>query len=160
MKSHAAITTMLNYKVRMIDSPGFCDDHVTEEEHMKELGRGIMFRRQGIHAIGLVLAADGCFTGAEATMLKEMEHFGELWPYMLILFTKAKAQGDDDDAQRHNVMQTLSDPRCPDSLKPLMRCVDIRYIMLESVAPMGGNYHQDKSIELIRMIKDIFEKTK
>jgi len=160
MKSHAAITTMLNYKVRIIDSPGFCDDHVTEEEHMKELGRGIMFARQGVHAIGLVLAVDGRFTGAEATMLKEMEHFGELWPYMFILFTKAKAQGDDDGAQRFNMTQTLSDPRCPDSLKLLMRRVDNRFIMLESVAPMGGNYHQDKCIELIRMIKDIFEKRK
>ena len=56
------------YTVRIVDSPGFCDDHVTEEEHMKELGNGVMLAREGVHAIGLVLKVDNRFTGAEATV--------------------------------------------------------------------------------------------
>ncbi|XP_065887198.1 uncharacterized protein [Dysidea avara] len=92
-------------------------------------------------------------------MLKELEHFGELWPYIFILFTKANALGDDDGTQRYKVQEFLQNPRCPDSLKLLMRRVDGQYIMLESVQPMSGNYHQDKCYELIRMVEEIFART-
>ena len=125
------------YTVRIVDSPGFCDDHVTEEEHMKELGNGVMLAREGVHAIGLVLKVDNRFTGAEATVLKEMENFGELWPYIFVLFTKAKSQGDDDGTQRHQIRQYLQRSRCPNSLKLLMSRVNNRFIMLESVDHMG-----------------------
>ena len=40
-----------------------------------------------------------------------------------------------------------------------MRRADKRYIMLESVKPLSGNYHDDKWAELIRMVEGIFAKT-
>jgi len=126
---------------------------------MSELANAIMLARKGVHAIGLVLSAEGRFTGAEATMLKELEHFGELWPYIFILFTKASSLAADDGTQRYKVQEFLQNPRCPDSLKLLMRRVDGRYIMLESIKPMSGNYYEDKCYELIRMVEGIFSKT-
>ena len=150
---------MGQYTARIIDSPGFCDDHVTDEEHMKELGHGVMLAREGVHAIGLVLRADNRFTGAEATMLKEMENFGELWPYIFILFTRAKSLGADDGTQRYQIKEFLRNPRCPDSLKMLMSRVNNRYIMLESVDPMGDSYHQIKCAELIGKVQEIFAST-
>ena len=147
------------YTVRIVDSPGFCDDHVTEEEHMKELGNGVMLAREGVHAIGLVLKVDNRFTGAEATVLKEMENFGELWPYIFVLFTKAKSQGDDDGTQRHQIRQYLQHSRCPNSLKLLMSRVNNRFIMLESVDHMGDSYYEIKCTELVEMVQKIFAST-
>ncbi|XP_065888141.1 uncharacterized protein [Dysidea avara] len=158
-QSHAAITTLGQYTARIIDSPGFCDDHVSDEEHMKELGHGVMLAREGVHAIGLVLRADNRFTGAEATMLREMENFGELWPYIFILFTRARQLGADDGTQRYQIKEFLRNPRCPDSLKVLMRRVNDRYIMLESVDSMGDDYHQIKCAELVGKVQQIFSNT-
>ena len=50
--------------MRLVDSPGFCDDHVTEQEHMNELANAVLLAREGVHAIVLVLSAESRFTGA------------------------------------------------------------------------------------------------
>ena len=95
-----AITSIGGHKVKLIDSPGFCDEYVPKQEHMNELGNTIMLVRERVHAIGLVLSAGSRYTGSEATMLRELEHFGELWPYIFILFTKASALAETDGIQR------------------------------------------------------------
>ena len=56
-KSGFTIITMQGKRVKLIDTPGFCDDYETEEEHMEEFGEAVVLASKGVNAIGLVTEA-------------------------------------------------------------------------------------------------------
>jgi len=158
-KSGAHDTEIFGRKVRLIDTPGFCDDFEQEEEKVDELGKAILLAKEGVHAIALVINASHRFTSAEATALEEIELLGELWPFMFIIFTAAKCYGTSEQKQRDTVLNTLENPKCPEHFKTLMERVNRRFMMLEST-DNSKEYRKSKITEFFAMVDSIYSTNK
>lgn len=158
-KSAAAIITMQGKRVKLIDTPGFCDDYETEEEHMEEFGEAVVLASKGVNAIGLVINAKERYTSNEKSTIDQLSQFQELWPYMFIVFTHARSLGASEDDQNKRLQSNFKESRCPESLKDLMLKVNNRYILIESVKPSDDpeDYYQKKTKELEMMIISIYE---
>ena len=155
-KSAAAIITMQGVRLKLIDTPGFCDDYDDEEEHMKEFGEALVLASKGVNAIALVISAKSRYTTNEKTTI-ELSQFQELWPFMFIIFTHANSLGTSEEEQRKKLQLNFETERCPAALKVLMQQVSNRYIVIESVKRSGNpeEYYQTKTKELHTMISAI-----
>lgn len=158
-KSAAAIITMQGKRVKLIDTPGFCDDYETEEEHMDEFGEAVVLASKGVNGIGLVINAKARYGTNERSTIDQMSQFQELWPYMFIIFTHARALGVTEEDQDKQLQSNFTESRCPESLKDLMQKVNHRYILVESIKPSDSpeDYYQRKTKELETMINSIYE---
>jgi len=158
-KSGAHDTMIFGRKVRLIDTPGFCDDFEKEEEKVNELGKAVLLAKEGVHAIALVINSSHRFTSAEATALEEIELLGELWPFIFILFTAAKCYGATEQKQRDYILSTLDNPKCPEHLKTLMERVNRRFMMLENT-DSSIEYRKSKITEFFTMVDSIYSTNK
>lgn len=155
---HTAVVNSRELKV--IDTPGFCEDNVKDgEEDLSELGKAILFARDGVHAIGLVINASQRVTSSQMTLLKELELFGELWPFMFLIFTAAKGYGVTEKEQRNAIDKMYESPRCPETVKTLLDKVDKRYIVLESI-DASPDYKVKKVEEFFKMVDRIYSTNK
>ena len=84
---------MQEKRVKLIDTPGFCDDYETEEEHMEEFGEAVVLARKEVNEIGLVISTKTRYTSNEKSTIDQMSQYQELWPYMFIIFTHARSLG-------------------------------------------------------------------
>ena len=150
---------MQGIRLKLIDTPGFCDDYETEEEHMNEFGEALILASKGVNAICLVISAKDRYTTNETNTIKYMTEFPDLWPHMFILFTKAASLGADDEKQIKQLQENLKKERCPPALQDLVRKVRNRYIVIESVKPSSDPeaYYQQKTKELHAMITKLHE---
>ena len=147
-------------ELKIIDTPGFCEDNVKDgEEDLTELGKAIIFARDGVNAIGLVINASQRVTSSQMTLLKELELFGELWPFMFIIFTAAKGYGGTEKEQRNAIDKMYENPRCPETVKMLLDKVDKRYIVLEST-DTNPEYKAKKVEEFFKMVDRIYNANK
>ena len=158
-KSAAATITMQGIRLKLIDTPGFCDDYETEEEHMNEFGEALVLASKGVNAIGLVISAKARYTANETNTIKYMAEFPELWPYMFIFFTNAESIGTNENERNTTLQENLKHPRCPEALKELMQKVQNRYVLVESVKPSQNPeaYYQTKTTQLHLMIVELNE---
>lgn len=158
-KSAAAIITMQGKRVKLIDTPGFCDEYETEEEHIDELGEAVVLASKGVNAIGLVISARGRYGTNERSTIDQLSQFQELWPYMFIIFTHARSLGVTEEDRNKQLQSNFTESRCPESLKVLMQKVNNRYILVESIKPSDNpeDYYQRKTKELETMISSIYE---
>ena len=158
-KTGAVTRSLLGKTVKLIDTPGFCDEYETNEEHMKELGQAVFLARNGVNAIGFTISASGRFTKNEARTIKEMSKFKEIWPFTVVIFTNAGGLGDNEEEQKMQIQKNLASERCPKSLHDLLERVGNRYILVESVEHIEDPkvYHNQKVRELLHMIYKIYE---
>ena len=159
-KSAAAIITMQGKRVKLIDTPGFCDDYETEEEHMEELiSDAVVLASKGVNAIGLVINAMERYTTNERSTIEQISQYQELWSYMFIIFTHARSLGVSEEDQHKQLHSNLKASRCPESLKDLMQKVSDRYILVESIKPSDDpeDYYQRKTKEIETMMISIYE---
>lgn len=158
-KTGAITKSLLGKKVRLIDTPGFCDEFETNEEHMKELGQAIFLARNGINAVGFTISASGRFTKNEAKTIQEMSKCKEIWPFTFVIFTNAGDLGDDEEQQKLQIQENLASERCPKSLHDLLKCTGNRYILVESIEPSKNQqaYYHQKVRELLHMIYKIYD---
>lgn len=158
-KTGAITKSILGKKVRLIDTPGFCDEFETNEEHMKELGQAIFLARNGINAVGFTISASGRFTKNEAKTIQEMSKCKEIWPFTFVIFTNAGDLGDDEEQQKLQLQKNLASQRCPKSLHDLLKCTGNRYILVESIEPSENQkaYYHQKVRELLHMIYKIYD---
>ena len=154
-KSDSHVTVLNCRKVEIIDTPGFCEDGMDGEENIKELGKAIFLARNGVHAIALVINAAHRFTSSQVTLLREIELFDELWPFMFIIFSAAKSYGATDEKQREKVYKTYDSPKCPENFKTLLDRVNKRFIMFEST-DQNQSYRAAKHTEFINMVDRIY----
>jgi len=156
-KSAAAIITLQGIRLKLIDTPGFCDDYDDEDEHMKEFGEALILASKGVNAIGLVISAKSRYTTNEKTTIDKLSQFQELWPFMFIIFTHANCLGVSEEDQKKTLQSNFEAKRCPAALNELMQKVSNRYILVESVKPSGDPeaYYQAKTKELYDMITAI-----
>ena len=158
-KSGFAIITMQGKRVKLIDTPGFCDDYETEEEHMEEFGEAVVLASKGVNAIGLVINAKARYTSNDTDTIEQLSQYQELWPYMFIIFTHAGSLGVTEDDQHKGLQSNFKELRCPESLKDLMQKVNNRYILVESIKPTDDpdEYYQKKTKEIETMMVNIYE---
>ena len=158
-KTGAVTKSLLGKKVRLIDTPGFCDEYETNEEHMKELGQAIFLARSGVNAVGFTINASGRFTKNEARTIQEMSKFKEIWPFTFVIFTNAGGLGDEVEEQKLQLQKNLASKRCPKSLHNLLECVGNRYILVESIEHSENQkaYYQQKVRDLLHMIYKIYD---
>ena len=155
---HTAVVESRELKI--IDTPGFCEDNVKDgEEDLTELGKAIILARDGVNAIGLVINASQRVTSSQMTLLKELELFGDLWPFMFIIFTAAKGYGDTEKEQRNAIDKMYENPHCPETIKMLLDKVDKRYIVLEST-DTNPEYKAIKVEEFFKMVDKIYNTNK
>ena len=150
---------MQGKRVKLIDTPGFCDDYETEEEHMNEFGEAVVLASKGVNGIGLVISARGRYGTNEKSTIDQLSKFQELWPYMFIIFTHTRSLGVTEEDQNKQLQSNFTESRCPESLKVLMQKVNNRYILVESIKPSDNpeEYYQRKTKELETMITNIYE---
>ena len=156
-KSAAAIITMQGIRLKLIDTPGFCDDYNDEDEHMKEFGESLVLASKGVNAISLVISVKSRYTTNEKTTIDKLSQFQELWPFMFIIFTHANCLGASEEDQKKTLQSNFEAERCPAALNDLMQKVSNRYILVESIKPSGDPeaYYQTKTKELHDMITTI-----
>jgi len=154
-----ATITMQGSRLKLIDTPGFCDDYATEKEHMNEVGEALVLASKGVHAIGLVISAKARYTTNETNTIAYMTDFPELWPYTFIIFSNAGSLGATENDRNTNLHSNFQNSRCPKALNELMKMVDNRYILVESVK-LSQNpeaYYQEKTMEVHSMIIKLHE---
>nr|XP_001344110.2 GTPase IMAP family member 8-like [Danio rerio]XP_001921493.5 GTPase IMAP family member 8-like [Danio rerio] len=81
--------------VSVVDTPGFFDTHMNNNELMMEIGRSVYISSPGPHAFLIVLRADDRFTELEQQTLQKIELiFGkDVLNYCIILFTHGDLLG-------------------------------------------------------------------
>ena len=158
-RSAAATITMQGKKIKLIDTPGFCDDHETEEEHMQEFGQALVLASKGVNAIGLVISAKARYTSNEANTIEYMTEFPDMWPYMFIIFSNAGSLGKTEQERDMQLKELLKQERCPKSLIQLLDKVKNRYILVESVQKSSDPeaYYKAKAEEMHKMIMKLDE---
>jgi len=158
-KSAAAIITMQGIRLKLIDTPGFCDDYSDEEEHMREFGEALVLASEGVNAIALVISAKSRYTTNEKTTIDKLAQFQELWPFMFIIFTHAYCLGSSEEDQKRKLLLDIEAKQCPPVLHDLMQKVSNRYILVESIKPSGDPeaYYQLKTKEVRTMINGIYK---
>ncbi|XP_046709155.1 GTPase IMAP family member 4-like [Silurus meridionalis] len=110
--------------VRVVDTPGFFDTEMSDEELAIEIARSVYLSQQGVHAFLLVIPY-GTFTKQEEEIIsKVQEVFGEkVTEHMIILFTKADGVENSDIENSSNEHLKRSLQKCGD-----------RYLMFDNTA--------------------------
>jgi len=154
-KAGAAIATINGQRVKLIDTPGFCDDYETEQEHMMEIGEAIYLARDGVNAICLAINADARCTKSESNTIKDLLELKAIWPFTFIAFTNSGALGETEELQKKQLQENLSEERCPQLLLDLLKTIDHRYLLVESIDVIDdpNAYYSYKTTELLQMIQ-------
>jgi len=158
-KAGAAIATINGQKVKLIDTPGFCDDYATEQEHMMEIGEAIYLARDGVNAICLAINADARYTRSESNTIKDLLELKSIWPFTFIAFTNSGALGNSEELQKKQLQENLSEERCPQLLLNLLKTINHRYLLVESINVTDDPkaYYSYKATELLQMIQVIHQ---
>ena len=139
----------------IIDTVGFSDGPGLQEHHLGQISDALEIFSGGINAILFVIKCTERFTINASSILTNLQELSDIWDHCFVVFTNIRALGSTEQKQLCRIQQMLTDPSCPESLTSLMRMVKNRYMVVESVIPMGGNYYLNKVDEMIKMIKQL-----
>ena len=149
-------------EIKIIDTPGFCEDSEDDETNIKELGKAVVLAKTGVHAIALVINVQPVshrFTSSQVALLKELELLDNLWSFMFIIFSAAKSYGATDEEQRKRIKTIYDSPKCPEDFKKLLDRVEKRFMMLESTET-NQDYRDAKLKEFLNMVDGIYHTNK
>ena len=158
-QSSCLVTSIKGKSIKFVDTPGFCDSHLSVPGDFHELSHALMLSRSGVHAFIMVLDATSRFSKANVTALQDFFDLGEVAPYTFVIFTKAKQLAPRESEQKTVIVEMLNAANVPDSLNEFMQKVKHRFILLESVSYMGEDYFATKSTELLQMMDTITAET-
>ena len=154
VNSAAAIVTLQDKNVKLIDTPGFCDVVEDTAEHVQKVGEGIYSARKGVNAVGLAISAGNRYSPNETVVIEEISQIKSMVDFTFILFTHADYLGDTDAEQAHELKNNLAAERCPAVLKDLMKQVKDRYVLVDSTNNTV-EYHRAKVQEILEMIETV-----
>ena len=142
-------------KFSIIDTVGFSDGPGLQEHHLNQISDALVAFSSGINAILFVIKSTERFTINISTILTDLQEMSDIWDHCFIVFTNIRGIAGTELEQLSAVQQMLAHPSCPESLTSLMRMVDNRYMVVESVIPMGDHYYMNKINEMIKLIKNL-----
>ena len=137
----------------IIDTVGFSDGPGLQEHHLNQISDALEVFSNGINAIVFVIKSTERFAINIFTILTDLQEMSDIWDHCFVVFTNIRGIASTELEQVDAIRQMLAHPRCPGSLTSLMRMVNNRYMVVESVFPMGDNYYMLKISEMIKMIK-------
>ena len=158
-QSKPGTATIHGRAIKIIDTPGFFDGFKSTEESFRELSRALTLAKDGVHAVAFVMNCNRYTTACDEA-LKQLSLLKGMQSYLFVLLTQTEDEGVTKEATDQYVRECLSSSRCPNGLKNLMQKVDGRVIMVESIAHVKEDYHDQKSKELMEMVESIFRKNK
>ena len=139
----------------IIDTVGFSDGPGLQEHHLSQISDALEIFCGGINAILFVIKSTERFTINVSSILTELQEMSDIWDHCFVVFTNIRCLASSESEQLSRIQQMLAHPSCPESLTSLMRMVNNRYMVVESVIPMGGNYYTNKVDEIIKMTKEL-----
>lgn len=143
----------INFSI--MDTIGFSDGSSLQDHHLTQISDALATFSGGIHAILFVIKSTERFTINISTILTDLQELSDMWDHCFVVFTNVRGIGRTEPEQLGAVQQMLADPSCPESLTSLMRMVNHRYMIVESILPMGDNYYTEKMNEMIKIIKNL-----
>ena len=141
--------------ITIIDTVGFSGGPGLQEHHLNQISDALEVFSDGINAIVFVIKSTERFTINISTILTDLQEMSDIWDHCFVAFTNIKGIASTEAEQLYAIQHMLAHPSCPESLTSLMRMVNNRYMVVESVSPMGDNYYTLKINEMIKMIKDL-----
>ncbi|XP_062573834.1 reticulocyte-binding protein homolog 2a-like [Saccostrea cucullata] len=140
-------------RLMVVDSPGFCDLTMSEEDIDRELQRCVEYTAPGLHAFILVTEI-GRFTNDDQFVLQKCkEKFGDhLEEHLIILFT----QCDDIEREGSSIDRFLA--KGDEKLLNILKKAKYRYITLNNNAPVDQK--QRKVSVLTFMVQCLMEERK
>ena len=164
-EAESGVATIGGKLIELVDTPGFLDpSSVEEEDERLEFARGLINMKCGFHMLGLVFnIAKRVEKGEDKVFANLLTTYDYCLPYVVLIFTHGKHLGDTEDEQKSIVagmIKEIDEKQKNSNLNQLLKKINHRYIILESVKPMEKGYHAKKSKELVEMIDTIFEQTK
>ena len=147
-------STICGKTVKIIDTPGFFDGFTATEGNFQKLSKVVTLAKEGIHALAFVL---GRYTDSCEGAIKQLLLFTGIQPFMFVLLTHAENLGKNEVTTKEYIEECLSSPDCPTGFRNLMKMVENRVIMLESVKFVANDYREQKSKEFIAMIENLRE---
>ena len=147
--------------LKFLDCPGILDPSTCTMHYIFEkLATAILCAPNGIHALGFVINVTCRMTVEDGKMLTQLLELVEIIPYSFIVFSHAKRLAETDNEQKRIIKEMLSNVECPTVLSNVLKKVNHRYIVLESVESMDENYHRIKAYELAQIVETIFRDTR
>ena len=144
--------TIQGVNFNIVDTVGFSDDPSLQEHHLDQIGSALDLFSNGIDAIIFVIKSTERFSVDISIILTGLGN-ADIWDHCFVAFTNSKELANTESGQISKIKQMLANPSCPESLTSLMKIVNNRYMVVESLLPMGDDYHMNKMNEIIKMIK-------
>ena len=162
-ETESGMATIGGKHIELVDTPGFLDPSSVEDDDHLEFARGLISMTSGFHVLGLVFNVTKRVEIGEDKICEDLlSTYKHYLPYVLLIFTHGKHIGDTDDKQKsalEDMIEEINQEQKKLKFNRLLRKINHRYIILESVQPMGKGYHAKKSKELVKMIKTIVKQT-
>lgn len=119
--------------ILFIDTPGFSDTYESEEEHMNEMAKALVYARNGVNAIIICINGAHRFDKASSDLVNELELLGAFWPYAILAFTKASVLGKNEDQRKTQITKWIGQHRCPQKFRDLMEHTKNRYMTFAKI---------------------------
>ena len=145
--------TIQGINFNIVDTVGFSDGPSLQEHHLDQIRSALDLFSNGINAVIFVIKSTEQFSVDISTILTGLQGMSDIWDHCFVVFTNSKELANTESGQLSKIKQMLANPSCPESLTSLMKIVNNRYMVVESLLPMGDDYHMNKMNEIIKMIK-------
>ena len=147
--------TIQDVNFSIMDTVGFIDGPTLQEHHLNQMDNALKNFSGEINAVIFVIKSTERFSVDISTILTGLQEMSDIWDHCFVVFTNSKGLANTESEQLTIIQQMLSHPSCPESLTSLMKMVNNRYMVVESLLPMGDDYHMNKMNEMIEMIKHL-----
>ena len=163
-ETESGVATIGGKLIELVDTPGFLDpSSVEEDDERLRFARGLINMKCGFHMLGLVLNITKRVEKGEDKILKNLlSTYEHCLPYVVLIFTHGIGIGDTGDEQETVLEGMIKEIKGQEtsSLNQVLKKINHRYIILESVNPMEEGYHAKKSKQLVEMIDTVFKQTR
>ena len=152
-KAAADSVMVEGHELYVVDTPGFGDPASSEDEHdlgIEEMVRGLQLAVEdgdpGIDMIVYVISASDRFTKEQHTAIEVIKS-GDIWSYVLVVFTNADKIRSLD--KRQYILDLLSKgDKCPKALKQMMDEVERRFMIVNSLNS-SETYRKEQVLALL-----------
>ena len=147
-------------RLKVFETPGFLDPcALSHASEFKRLAKTIIDIPNGINAVALVISINHRITKEDTNLFEKLISMEEMLPYTFLILTHAKALGNTDKEQKEAIEKIIySKENCPDILRTVLKNINNRFMLLESIESMEPEYHYNKSQELIQILQEIADK--
>ena len=155
----SCVVTIEGQCIKLIDTPGLLDPCSIKTEEYLEFAKGLISIQSGFHAIGVVLNVCNNIEYDANLFINLLSTYKHYLPHIFIMFTHGIHLGKTNDEQNSALKEMLNDLPTSSYLYQILKEINYRYLIIESVNNMEQGYHSCKSKELLEAVQTIFRQT-